>query len=334
MKNLLCAILACFILTSGGKAQSTQKIDYPKAYAELKSMLEGKTPLDFKRAVFVTESAYLNGSLDYQSFCADIKATGVKLKAMIRSRGLGNYKTCKNWAVFSYMIDTVPVNNYQPYTYDFDDFSGEKDWSKMFVTKLMKTRKGNCHSLPYYYKILCEEIGGTAYLAMAPSHVYIKHLDEKGQWVNVELTNGGFPRDQWIIKELAVTVDEIKNGVYMQPLSEKESIAMCLFDLGCGYKNKFGYDDFMLKITNTGLKYAPKSLELLMNKADYYHFAGVREASKTNRDKQKMKATYLAYCQTVDKINKLGYKEMPKELYDEWVRSIEAEKIKRGYTSN
>ena len=37
---------------------------------------------------------------------------------------------------------------------------------------------------------------------------------------------------------------------------------------------------------------------------------------------------------TVDKINKLGYKDMPKELYDEWVKSIEAEKIKRGSTNN
>ncbi|HRY34028.1 MAG TPA: hypothetical protein P5531_13760 [Bacteroidales bacterium] len=333
MKKFLCGIFVCLCLSSVGEAQSTQKIDYPQAYAEIKSMLEGKTPVDFKRAVFVTESAYLNGSLDYQSFCADIKATGVKLKAMIRSRGLENYKTCKNWAVFSYMIDTIPVNDYQPFTYDFDDFRGDKDWSKMFITKLMKTRKGNCHSLPYFYKILCEEIGGEASLAMGPNHVYIKHRDEKGQWVNIELTNGGFPRDQWIIKELAITIEEIKNGVYMRPLTDKESISMCLFDLACGYREKSGYDNFVLQIVNTALKYYPNSLELLMTKADCYHVIGKQEKEKNEPNKKALDTYYLAYTTTVDKINSLGYQEMPKEQYDEWVRSVAAEKKKRGITS-
>jgi hypothetical protein len=58
---------------------------------------------------------------------------------------------------------------------------GDKDWSKMFVTTLIRTHNGNCHSLPYLYKILCEEIDSKASLSLEPNHVYIKQLDEKNQ---------------------------------------------------------------------------------------------------------------------------------------------------------
>ena len=101
----------------------------------------------------------------------------------------------------------------------------------------MKTKSGNCHSLPSYYKILCEEIGGSAYLALAPNHLYIKHIDEKGQWTNLELTNAGFPRDQWIIKEMAISVEAIKNGIYMTPLTPKQTLAMTMFDLASAYQS-------------------------------------------------------------------------------------------------
>jgi len=73
------------------------------------------------------------------------------------------------------MKDSTAINGFRPYVYDFDDFMGDKDWTKQFVTKLMRTHTGNCHSLPYLYKILCEEIGAKASLVLGPNHVYIKH---------------------------------------------------------------------------------------------------------------------------------------------------------------
>ena len=334
MRQFPSIIISCLLITLCLVAHSQSLVTYQSAFEEQKAMLEGNTPIDFKRAVFLTEAAYYNGKLDYQQFTNEIKSTGVKLRALIRSKGLENYKTSKNWAVFTYMTDTIPVNDYKPCVYNFDDFLGNKDWSNMFVTKLMKTRKGNCHSLPYYYKILCEEIGGTAYLATAPNHVYIKHLDEKDQWVNIELTSVSFPRDQWIIKDLNVTVEEIKSGAYMQPLTPTESIAATMFDLACGYKRKYGYDDFMLLMTNTALKYYPNCIELWMNKADCYRYFGLTEQAKPKRDKQKTKAYHQAYQEAVSKTNELGYKEMPKELYNDWVKSVEAEKTRRGLTSH
>ncbi len=298
-------------------AQTGSMQCYASAFDEQLKMLSGKARMDYKRSVFLTENAFHNGKLDYGIFCKEISNTGQQLKALIKQKGLEKYKTSGNWAVFTYMTDSIPVNGFKPCIYDFEDFMGEKDWTKMFVTKLMKTSKGNCHSLPIYYKILCEEIGAKAFLALAPNHLYIKHTDEKGQWTNVELTNGGFPRDQWMIKEMAITVEAIRNGVYMQALTEKESIALCMFDLISAYQFQHGYDEFALKMINTALKYFPNCIPLLLTKANCYSAIG----NKNN---------YSLYKETLSKVDSLGYKEMEAEQYAEWVKSVEAEKQKRN----
>lgn len=334
MKQTLATLLFCLTVVINSTAQVDTSKYYRQAFAEQLQMLKGQKPLDFKRSVFITENAYYDGKLSYQTFCNNITETGRQLKELIKQRGLDKFKTSGNWAVFTYMMDSLPINNYKPCTYDFDDFMGDKDFSKMFVTKLMRTRSGNCHSLPTYYKILCEEIGAKAYLALAPNHLYIKHIDEKGQWTNLELTNGGFPRDQWIIKEMAITVEAIKSGAYMTPLTEKESIAMTMFDLANGYKFKHGYDSFVLKVANTALQYFPKSIPLLMTKANYYKTVGTVEIKKVKPNKELLKSNYEIYKQTLVKIDNLGYKDMPPELYAEWVKSVEAEKAKRGITTN
>lgn len=282
MKQTLATILFILTVVLYSTAQTDSTKFYKEAFAEQLQMLKGQKPMNYKRAVFLTENAYYKGQLNYQTFCNNISSTGQQLKALIKQRGLEKFKTAGNFAVFIYMTDSSAINNFKPCTYDFDDFMGDKDWTKMFVTKLMKTKSGNCHSMPTYYKILCEEIGAKASLALAPNHLYIKHIDEKGQWTNLELTNGGFPRDQWIIKEMAITVEAIKSGAYMTALTEKQSIAMCMFDLANGYRFLHGYDDFVLKVTNTALQYFSKCIPLLMTKANYYRTIGEAEKKKTN----------------------------------------------------
>ena len=251
------------------RAQDMQsKNFYKDAFVEQLQMLKGERPLSFKRSVFLTEWAYYKGKLDYNEFCTNFQKIGIQLKSLIKQKNFDSYKTSGNWAVFSYMTDSLPINNFTPCTYDFEDFMGDADWTKMFVTKLIKQKSGNCHSLPYLYKILCEEIGADAFLALAPNHVYIKHKNETNQWTNVELTNGGFPRDEWIISQMAISIEAIKMGVFMEPLSPEESIAMTIFDLANCYVFQFGFDDFVSTIVDTGLLYFPKCLPLLMTKAN------------------------------------------------------------------
>lgn len=318
-----------FVLIAKAETKDARQI-YRDTFEELLQMLNGQKKPDFKRSVFITENAYHLGNMNYQSFCNEIAATGQKLKSLIIQSGLEKYKTSGNWAVFTYMTDTLPVNGMQPFTYDFDDFMGDKDWTIMFVTNLMKTKKGNCHSLPYFYKILCEEIGATASLALAPNHVYIKHVDEKGQWSNVELTSGGFPSDQWIIQQMAITVEAIKNESYMKPLTDKESIALCMFDLVSAYKFQFQNDDFVKVVTDTALKYFPSCIPLQMVRANYIKDKIEEERKKENPDVTYINLNVWTYKQITVTLDSLGDKEMPAEQYQQWVKSVEEEKTKRN----
>ena len=300
------------------------------AYKEQLAMIEGRKPIDFKRAVFLTENSFYKGKLSYQSYCNDLYKIGEILKSMIKIKGLEKYKTAGNWAAFTYMTDSSSVNNYKPYRYDFEDFMGEKDWTKQFVTKLIKTHTGNCHSLPVLYKILCEEIGVKASLALGPNHVYIKHIDENGQWTNLELTSGGLARDQWIIKSMDIPIQAIKSRAYMAPLSDKESIAFTMFDLAETYRFQYGVDEFLLDITNTAISYFPTCIPLYELKNNCCAELIRKEKIKPIPDLALIDKNQELCKAAQAKIDELGYKEETPESYRAFLQTMEDEKRKRG----
>ncbi len=320
-----------FPLTDSTKSNVCVDTFYCNAYNELHSMLNGTKPISFKRAVFITENAYWKGHLDYPSYLNEIDRITGKLKELIAKKHLEKFKTAGNWAAFEYMTDSIPENKNKPYSYDFDDFMGEKDWTKMFITKLMYTHSGNCHSLPYFYKILAEEMGVQACLAMGPNHVYVKHIDEKGNWANLELTNGHFSSDGWIISQMGITAEQIQSGIYMKPLSEKESIALCVSDLQEGYKIKHGSDDFALQCCNLGLHYFPNCINLLMEKNNYLldiiHKILNENGHQKNAETDKLNEQCVSVNHLIDS---LGYKDMPKDLYEAWIKSVQEEQAKHN----
>lgn len=321
----VCILILSYSTLSYSQKESYQAI-YQNALNEQVQMLEGTASLDFKRAVFLTENAYHQGTLDYPTFSSAITQISDQLNALIQQRGLTAYKTAGNWAVFTYLKESSALNNNQVYAYDFNDFEGSKDWSNMFVTKLMDTKSGNCHSLPYFYKILCEELGAKAHLTLAPNHIYIKHLDEQDNWANVELTNGGFPRDEWIKGQLKVSDVAISNGVYMTPLTPKESIALTVFDLAYAYKMQHGDDDFYLSILNTALVHYPDCIPVLMSKANYYAAVGIAEKQKASPDQAVLDDVELQIRSLRQQVTDLGHEDLPYGPYIEWVKLIASEK--------
>ena len=48
------------------------KTIYYQAHGEQLDMLQGKIPINFKRAVFLTENAYDKGQLNYAEFCDEL----------------------------------------------------------------------------------------------------------------------------------------------------------------------------------------------------------------------------------------------------------------------
>ncbi|MDR2036497.1 MAG: hypothetical protein LBQ60_01090 [Bacteroidales bacterium] len=307
-------------------------------------MLDGKQPLDFKRAVFITENAFYDNILDFEGFCQKITLDAFICKNLIGSFDLtypekDKNKTMVYASVFRYMTDTIPIHVndttiflHLPFSYNFDDFAGEKDWSNTFVTKLLETHKGNCHSLPILYKLIVEEMGGRAWLSFAPNHLYIKLRNQQSGWYNTELTNGYFPTDAWLIASGYIHLDAVRNGVYMDTLSQKESVAMCLVDLAEGFQRKFGNDfnpGFVLSCCETALKHFPDYVNALLLQAETLMRAYRKQPDKNSPENKKM---FERLNGMYARIHQLGYRKMPDQMYLKWLMSLKEQKEYQNQT--
>jgi hypothetical protein len=238
-----------------------------------------------------------------------------------------------NLSIFSVLHDTVyavfdsSLVGIEPFHYDWDDPSGNLDWSKMFVTKLLNTHKGNCHSLSYLYKILADELGSKCWLALAPNHIYIRNYSKGIGWYNTEMTSGLFPTDAWIAMTGYVSTDAIRSGVYMDTLSNQQSIALCLLDLAKGYQfQTHNYcDGFILKCCNRVLKYHPVNPQALLLKAEILQELYLRQNTSNMEEASK---TYAEMEKAYITLAKLGYREMSEKMYQQWLKSLNEQKGK------
>lgn len=239
------------------------------AVEEISQMINDEKPISFKRGVFLVENAFYKGELDWNEFCSEINIIVDKLKPLAEKHINKGVNLSKNWAVFTYMSDSIPENDYKPYSYDFDTFVEGNNSEAFLVTNLLKKRKGNCVSMPFLYKILANELGTESFLTTAPMHFFIKIKDETGKWYNHEVTTGSFSRTSFIIESFGVTDRALQSGLYMKPLNEKESLSELLRQLICYYEKRTGkyYGEIVEKAIENGLIARPTST-ILLSKID------------------------------------------------------------------
>jgi regulator of sirC expression with transglutaminase-like and TPR domain len=113
----------------------------------------------------------------------------------------------------------------RPFSYDLNDPLGVHVESKMLST-YVRTRKGNCVSMPTLFLIVSDRIGLNVRLAAAPLHLFVRYTDPAGAEHNLEATSGGHEaRLEWFRTNLPMTDRAIQSGIYMRTLSKRETIA-------------------------------------------------------------------------------------------------------------
>lgn len=307
---------------------------YRQAYKELSEMNPDNFSL--KRATFIIENAFYGNTKNYNEFENYIQNSAKFIKRAIQEQDLDiDDNIVKNLNIYQFISDTLSVGNnkHLPYKYDFNDYWGREDWSKMFVQKLINEGSGQCSSLPRYYLILAEEMKAKSSLAFAPNHSFIKFKDHKGDWYNAELTSGVLMSDALVVTSGFVKSEAIFNGGYAQAQTSRQLMAQILNDLGAGYDSKFGLDNFIKEVIDKSLELNPNGISGNLYKFNYLnrrleYFAKklqIQSQEQLRQNPEVMKMVVEANQQD-QKIKDIGYERISKKDYEQWLKSLEKHK--------
>lgn len=320
--------------------------NYYSAYDELLNMANGKSPINIGKAAFLVENAYNENKGSYEEYNNTLNQIVEFCKQYMSHKGYNmNSNLAKNMMLFRFFSDTLEWNgkNHLPMTYDFDDYMGYKDWRKMFVTKLLKTNAGQCHSLPLLYKALAQRLGAEAYISFSPKHTYIQ-FREGNKFYNLELTNGMLITEDLIFESGFIKTETIRSGIYMDTLNNQQTVAYMMQDLAQGYGIKYGNDGFVIEALNKSMEYFPNSIHGMMLKSNYYtgllnqylYEIETRYNEKPTPQQLKTKYpivydTYVQRNAMYDMIDNTGYEPISAEQYEAWLKSIGEEKNRQEH---
>jgi hypothetical protein len=320
------------------KERNQKTIHYKTAFDEIMRLYDSNEKDALKQVIFLIENAYSDNNLSYVLYNKGINQKVQLLRNLMKKERISdddmlgkNYLIQKlfseNVTDYDQKSGTIKHNRYQ---YDFNDFFGETNWSNMFVTKLLETGKGQCHSMPLLYLIFAQEIDTKAWLSLAPQHSYIKFPDNTGRNIlNFETTQGSSVTNDWLMESGYINSMAVRNEIYLDTLGKNELYSTLLADLALGYANKFGYDAFFESIVDAVLNLNPKSIQGLMLKSDLLIPLVNTELKKAGNppieEIQKYPSAdkyYSLLMKLYDAIDNLGYQNMPKERYEAWLTSL------------
>lgn len=314
------------------------------AVDEISKMINGEIPVSFKRGVFLIENAFYKGELNWELYCSKIDEIVNKIKPLVKENLQNGEDLAKNYSIFRFFHDSIPENNYQPFSYDFDTFLNNYDHSSHMTSNLIDSKLGNCMSLPFLYKIIANEMNAEAYLSTAPMHIFIKIKDNQGNWFNHEVTAGSFSRTSFIIESFGITDRAIQSGLYLKPLDEMESLGLLLEQLIYFYEKRTGkyYGDIVVKAVTEGLKVRPVSMLLgcVLSEIEFriFYYLHINELPQDNKDVV-MSIPYLKELsiqadELKQKIADIGYKKFSNKRYTELFEEVLKNKEKLIGASN
>lgn len=310
---------------------------YRSAYLEL-NMLD-PAQFSIKEAIIIVENAFLENQLKQEAFNKFIKQSSSFIQNKIKELGVDkNDNVTKNLMLYRFFSDTLEIKSrklkHLPITYDFDDYWGREDWTKMFVSKLLKTGSGQCSSMPRLYLILAQELGAEAFLSLSPNHSFIRFRDNDENWYNVELTNGMFTTDSFVLQSGFIKAEALQQKIYMQELNSKQLLSQSYVDLAAGYIHKYGYDSFVEEVILKALSLYPKSITANLTYGNFlteqfeYSCSQVGINPRNKNELQHIR-NFPELMEMIQKTNKqyakidaLGYEYMSTKDYQKWLDKL------------
>ena len=133
----------------------------------------------------------------------------------------------------------------------------------------------------------------------------------------------------------------MQNQIYMQNFSKKELLSQFYTDLAMGYIHKFGYDEFVDKTIQKALDLYPNNINANMVLSNYntirFEYAmkklGINPTNKEELQKIRQFPETVAWLNATNeqynKIDDLGFQQMPADAYEKWLGSLQEVKNKQ-----
>ena len=281
----------------------------------------------------LTIDKLIDPSIDIQANLAKIEKMAEEIAAM---PDFGPSNTSKLAALKRYIYEPGAWNSFRPFQYDLDDPFGTDIGNKLLPTYL-SSRKGNCVSMPLLFVILGQRLGIDVTAATAPKHILVKFRNEQGTWINLETTSGANPaRDIWIRQQFQMTDRALLNGVYLEPLTKRETIALMATTLTEHYLRESEYEK-AIAIADLILEYYPKNVGIMVTKGVAYgRMARQRLAGKYSSP-MKIPATEKRYFEYLSRSNhrwfnkaeELGWRQETNEENQKYMQQIEEARKRR-----
>lgn len=127
-----------------------------------------------------------------------------------------------------------------------------------------------------------------------------------------------------------VATETIQNGIYLDTLSVKETIASKMVDLALGFSYKYGYDDFVMKAVDKALEHHPENIGGILTKANYYthlvKYIAEQKGNPTNDEyltDRYARSILIMRERMYNLIDNSGYQHMPADAYTDWLDSLD-----------
>ncbi len=216
MRTIFKFMIAALVVSLPSVASADVRSDVKAIFAQDMETIDlARAKLELDRLVMP--------SVDVDAELAQIDAMATELAAMIPA---GADAWAKVEVLRRYLYEAGPWNDNRPFAYDMTDPYGQIPGNKLLADYLAD-RQGNCVTMPILMIILGQRIGLDITAASAPIHVLVKFRDDEGKLWNLEATSGGFPaRDQHYRDLLPISDRAMETGIYLQPLTKAETVAV------------------------------------------------------------------------------------------------------------
>lgn len=241
-------------------------------------------------------------------------------------------------ALRAYLYLAGTWNGNRVFKYDLEnDPTGKTILANKLVPNYLRTRLGNCVSMPALFLILAQKLGVDAALSTAPEHYFVKYRDETGTYHNLETTHdGGLKRDASYVREFEISPKAMENRLYLQPLSPKQTIIAMAGSLAEHYYDKKNVPG-LGALADMMLEFQPNCLEGILTKmSSYGAMLDLRYRSKYARfenippEEQEGAATLMRQIRTWEqKAEALGWHRPSKEFEAAYQRVVQGAKPKQ-----